>query len=88
MKCNFHSAKNCKIYLFNALWTLATMIDLEMRTILILEWLFQFPSCLQPVSVCSNWVLVLVLSTVVSFFFITFDMQNSSLFLPSHAIKK
>lgn len=41
MKCNFHVAKICKIHLFNALWTFATMADLEMRTILlILELLF------------------------------------------------
>jgi len=64
------------------------MADLEMRAILlILELLFQFPVGLQPVSVCANWVLVLVLSTVASFFF-TFDVQNSSLLLSSHAIKK
>lgn len=79
-KCNFRFAKNCKVYLFNALWTLATMADPEMRTIfLILELLFQFPSCLQTVSVCSNWKLVLLLSTAASFFFIAFDVQNSLL---------
>lgn len=77
------------MYLFNALWILTTMADPEMRTLLlILELLFQFPSCLQPVSVSSNWELVLLLSTAASFFFIAFDVQNSPLYLSSHAIKK
>lgn len=70
------------MHLFNALWTLATMADPEMRMIfLILELLFQFPSCLQPVSVCSNSELVLLLSITASFFFIAFDVQNSLLCL-------
>lgn len=29
MKCNFHFAKNCKIHLSNALWSLASVADLE-----------------------------------------------------------
>lgn len=65
------------------------MADSEMRTIfLILELLFQFPSCLQLVFVCSNWELVLLLSAAASFFFIAFDVQNCPLYLSSPAIKK
>lgn len=63
------------------MWALATMADLETRTILIQEFLFHLSFCLQLVSACSNWMLVLMHShcTVVSlsFFLVTFDVQNS-----------